>query len=79
MSRSMESACQRLRQVELLLDTSWGVGAEPRRHSGFREQRGVFLARGISVGITDNGCAWEEPEGLACRVAVRVFEDKHAA
>ena len=47
--------------------------------SKFREQRGVFMARGMTVCMTDPGCAWEEPEGLAGRVAVRVFEDKHAA
>jgi hypothetical protein len=56
-----------------------GALARNLASSKFREQRGVFMARGISVGITDNGCAGEEPEGLACRVAVRVFEDKHAA
>ena len=27
--------------------------------SKFREQRGVFVARGITVSMTDPGCAWE--------------------
>jgi len=27
--------------------------------SKFREQRGVFVARGTSVGMTDPGCVWE--------------------
>jgi len=38
-----------------------------------REQRGVFIARGMSVGITDHGCAWEEPEGLAQNLAPQVL------
>ena len=27
--------------------------------SKFREQRGVFVARGTTVSMTDPGCAWE--------------------
>lgn len=42
-----------------------GALARNLASSKFREQRGVFIARGISVGNTDNGCAWEEPEPLA--------------
>jgi hypothetical protein len=42
-----------------------GALARNLASSKFREQRGVFIARGISVGITDNGCACEEPEPLA--------------
>ena len=37
--------------------------------SKFREQRGVFMARGMTVCMTDSGCAWEEPEGLAQNLA----------
>ena len=38
--------------------------------SKFREQRGVFVARGITVSMTDSGCAWEEPEPLAHKLPI---------
>ena len=43
--------------------SAWGVGAEPRRSSGFREQRGVQQERSVEVAI-----ATPFPEAVACSV-----------
>ena len=59
--------------IEVATATLLGALARFLASSRNREQRGVFVARGTTVCITDPGCAGEEPEGLAQNLAPQVL------